>query len=75
MIIPEFKDKAFGKVPAYDFSVNSIFSRDPFKDTEYKESVTYEKPRDYANITTEPKNFFDFDEYQKQLQVVQPKSS
>lgn len=32
LLAPEFKDKAFGKVPAYDFSTNSVFIKDPFKE-------------------------------------------
>lgn len=37
LVIPEFKDKAFGKVPHYDFSTNSIFIVDPIKEQEWKE--------------------------------------
>ncbi len=55
-------------MPAYDFSVDSIFTNDPFKDHDTKETVSYVKPKDYATIVTEPKNFFDFDDYQKTLQ-------
>lgn len=67
-MIPDFKDKAFGRVPAYDFSTDSIYTKDPFKESEWKESVTYDKPKDYANISSEPKNFFDLEEYTKTLQ-------
>lgn len=64
---PEFKDKAFGKVPPYDFSSNSIFLKDPFKEQEWRETVSFEKPREYAQIATEPKNFFDFDDYARAM--------
>lgn len=69
LIPPDFKDKAFGKVPPYDFSSNSIFIKDPIKEQEYlRERVNYEKPKDLIGIKTEPKVFFDYDEFKKEQQ-------
>jgi hypothetical protein len=64
LIPPEFKDKAFGRVPPYDFSSNSIFIKDPIKEQEWREKQSIEKPSYLQNIVlTEPKYFLDYDEY------------
>ena len=47
LVAPEFSDKAFKKVPAYDFSSDSIFGRDPFSEKQ-------EKGRDFFHRVTQP---------------------
>ncbi len=44
LIAPEFKEKAFKKVPDYDFSTPSIFSKDPKDEDFFKERISYERP-------------------------------
>ena len=41
---PEFKEKAFKKVPDYDFSTPSIFSKDPKDEDFFKERISYDRP-------------------------------
>lgn len=64
LLAPEFKDKAFGKVPPYDFSTNSIFIKDPIKEQEWSEKQSNQKPSYLDNIVlNEPKYFLDYDNY------------
>lgn len=73
LIAPDFKDKAFGRVPAYDFSTNSIFTKDPFKEPEWLEKqLINEKPKDLMLITSEPKVLFNYEEYKVELLKEKP---
>jgi hypothetical protein len=66
LIMPEFKDKVFKKLPDYDFSTPSIFSKDPKDADFFKERVSYERPANMVQIATEPKYFLDYEAFQQE---------
>lgn len=63
LVPPEFKDKVFKKMPDYDFSTPSIFTKDPKDDDFFKERVSYQRPDSYSQIQTEPKYFLDYEAF------------
>ena len=67
--LPEFKEKTFGKVADYDFSV---FAKEP--PFYVGERQSFKKPESYEQIGTEPKYYLDYEVF-KQEQVTQKKKS